>query len=95
MTDDVLKLKWLMIQERLELSVAKIAFRSLNDNKFPENIKYKLYELSRSLRNTNERAHTIKDNGVVGSFNMLYELYLTIYAINCQKYSQNSYQHQV
>ena len=48
---DVIKLKWLPIKERIDHAVAVLAFKALSDQTSPPNIKLKLKEDRRELRN--------------------------------------------
>ena len=68
-SSDILQLNWLPISERLDLSMAKLAYKSLHFENFPSNLKNELYTNDRNLRETNERQFTIRSSNSPGTFN--------------------------
>ena len=53
--EETIKQKWLPVQERLDLAVAKLAYKSLYDENFPVDLKNEFQEQRRSLRNITEK----------------------------------------
>jgi len=54
--EDVLKLKWLLFNERIDFAISKIIFKGLFDEKTPSYLKLQIQEQARLLRNNNNNA---------------------------------------
>ena len=82
---DVLQLNWLPITERFDLSMAKLAYKSLHFDNFPSNLKNELYINERNLRETDERLFTIRPSNSPGTFNYFACKVFNDLPIGCRK----------
>lgn len=67
--EETIKQKWLPVQERLDLAVAKLAHKSLYDENFPADLKNEFQEQRRPLRNTTEKQSLMKRLHIPNTFN--------------------------
>ena len=52
--EDITKLKWLQVPERINFTIAKLIFKSLLKENVPENLKIQIRTSNRSLRTPNK-----------------------------------------
>ena len=62
---NVIKTKWLLIEERLKYAICQFASKILNDPQFPEYIKLKTKKDRQVLRNNKEQTEPIDHNGKI------------------------------
>jgi len=63
--NDVTNLKWLPIEERIELSIVKLAHKSLYQEHFPSYLKLNFTEANRALRSNGEKCISSKKDQTV------------------------------
>ena len=70
-SQDLVKLNWLPIQERIDWTIAKMTHNSLYNEQWPTYLKSSFVQPKRQLRATRERENVIESSYVHGSFNYL------------------------
>ena len=52
MQNDVIYLKWLLLEERIDSSILKLVYNGINKENMPANLKFELKKPTRASRNT-------------------------------------------
>ena len=50
--NDVIDLKWLLLEERIDLSILKLVYNGINKENLPANLKFELKDPTRTSRNS-------------------------------------------